>query len=159
MIELKKVTLDNVWEIVKLSVKEDQKGFVASNICSIAEAYATNASGYAALPFGIYSDKRLIGFVMFGYGDLGDEDEPKIAKGNYVIWRFMIDQNYQSQGYGKEALKACLAFLKTMPCGDAKYCWLSYEPENLVAKSLYTSAGFHENGDLCGEEIVSVMAL
>ena len=96
---------------------------------------------------------------MFGYGATGEEGEPKIANGNYILWRFMIDKNYQGKGYGKAALVASLDYLRTIPCGPAEYCWLSYEPDNVAAKSLYTSMGFKENGELCGDEIVSVIKL
>ena len=159
MIELRKVDDQNVWEIIKLSVNEEQKNFVASNTVSIIEAFTTITSGGVALPFGIYDDDCLVGFVMFGYGSNGDEGEPTIAKSNYCIWRFMIDKKYQQQGLGRKALSASLQYLKSMPCGKADYCWLSYEPDNIVAKKLYSSEGFHENGEMCGDEIVSVLKL
>ena len=71
----------------------------------------------------------------------------------------MIDKNYQGQGFGKKAMEAILAYIKEWPCGEAEYCWLSYEPENLLAKHLYQSFGFCENGEKCGEEVVSVCKL
>ena len=153
MIELRKVDNENVWKIIKLSVDEVQKDFVASNTVSIIEAFTTITSGGVALPFGIYDDDCLVGFVMFGYGSNGDEGEPTIAKNNYCI------KKYQHQGLGRKALSASLQYLKSMPCGKADYCWLSYEPDNIVAKKLYSSEGFHENGEMCGDEIVSVLKL
>lgn len=162
MIELRKVDCNNVWDIVKLSVGEDQKNFVASNTASIIEAYTTVTSGHIALPFGIYDDDCLVGFVMFGYTPIDEEDDdeiPDIAKGNYCLWRFMIDSRYQRRGLGRKALQASLQYLESMPCGKADYCWLSYEPDNEVAKKLYTSEGFYENGEMCGDEIVAVRKL
>lgn len=159
MIELRKVDSGNVWKVIKLSVDAEQEDFVATNTESIIEAYTTITSGGVALPFGIYNDDCLVGFVMFGYGTSGDEDEPVIAQNNYSIWRFMIDKNFQHKGLGKKALLASLHYLETMPCGIADYCWLSYEPENIVAKKLYSSQGFQENGEMCGDEIVSVIKL
>ena len=50
-------------------------------------------------------------------------------------------------------MKLALDFIKTFPCGEAEYCWLSYEPENTVAKAPYESFGFVETGDMDGEEI------
>ena len=159
MIELRKVDDENLWDIVKLSVKEEQRNFVATNTESILEAYTTVTSGGVALPFGIYNDDYLIGFVMFGYGSTGDEDEPAIASNNYCIWRFMIDSKYQGKGFGKEAMSASLRYLQSEPCGKGDYCWLSYEPENTIAKALYSSFGFYENGEMCGDEIVSVLQI
>jgi len=155
--ELKKVDKTNIWEITKLSVAENQSAFVATNTESILEAYAAIASQEVALPFGIYEKGIPVGFVMFGYGQTGDEQEPAVAAGNYCIWRFMIDQSYQRQGLGKKALMLSLEYLKTFPCGKADCCWLSYEPENEAAKVLYHSFGFAENGERCGEEIVAVI--
>ena len=64
----------------------------------------------------------------------------------------LIDRRYQRNGYGREALKLAIDFIRTCPCGDAKYCWLSYEPENEVARKLYLSFGFEEKPELCREE-------
>ena len=156
--ELKKVDLSNIDDVLALSVAEDQKSFVASNQASIVEAYATTASGLTALPFGIYEQDELVGFVMFGYDRL-DEEDPAAADGNYCLWRFMIDQKFQGRGYGRKALEACVAYLKTAPCGPAEYCWLSYEPENVRAAGLYKKFGFEETGEICGGEIVTVLKL
>lgn len=157
--ELRKVDENNIWKIIKLSVNEDQKSFVATNTESILEAYTTITSGNVALPFGIYDDDdTLVGFVMFGY-DGSDEDDPKIADGNYCIWRFMLDKSYQGKGLGRKALKTAVEYVKSRPCGDAEYCWLSYEKENVIAKSLYNSLGFLENGEMCDDEIVAVLKL
>lgn len=157
--ELKKVDLSNVWELTKLKVKDEQKNFVAPNNISIIEAYATIQSGYIALPFGIYEEERYVGFLMLGYDTNGDENEPEIVRHNYCIWRFMIDEKYQGLGYGKKAMECVMTYIKTFPCGEAKYCWLSYEPENKDAKALYSKFGFIENGDMCGDEVVAICSL
>ena len=44
MVHLEKVNGENIWDILKLSVSESQKNFVASNEISILEAYAAIAS-------------------------------------------------------------------------------------------------------------------
>lgn len=157
--ELRKVDASNLWKLVKLSVREEQRNFVATNTESILEAYVTVTSGGVALPFGIYEGEEPVGFVMFGYGSLGDEDEPAVAEGNYCLWRLMIDQRFQGRGLGKRALQLCLDYLRTFPCGGAGWCWLSYEPENTGARALYHGAGFRENGEMCGDEIVAVLKL
>lgn len=157
MIELRRINLDNVQEITALAVREDQKSFVASNSYSLIEAFATRESGYAALPFGLYADHEPVGFAMFGYGYM--DGDPEIANENYVLVRFMIDHHHQCKGLGKAALAACLDYLRTWPCGKATHVWLSYEPENTVAKAMYHAAGFRENGEMSGGEIVAVLEL
>ena len=160
MLRLEKVTGKNVWELLKLQVSEEQKTFVADNDISIIEAYTTISGNGYAFPFGIYDGDTPVGFLMIGY-DTDDywDDAPAIAKGNYNLWRLMIDQAYQGKGYGKEAVKLALGYIKTFPCGVADYCWLSYEPENQVAAKLYRSFGFEETGDMDGEELIAVLKL
>lgn len=160
MVRLEKINGKNVWDALKLSVKEDQREFVAGNDVSIIEAYtAITANGYA-YPFGIYDDEKLVGFLMIGF-DKDDfwDDAPDIANGNYNLWRLMIDQKYQHRGFGKRAVELALEFVRTFPCGKADYCWLSYEPENEVAKELYASFGFVETGEKDGEELIAVLKL
>ena len=97
---------------------------------------------------------------MIGYGvDESFDDPPQIAYRNYSIWRLMIDEKYQGHGYGKEAIRLALEFIRSFPCGKAEYCYLSYEPENVGAKRLYSKFGFIENGEMDGEEIVAVLKL
>lgn len=131
-IKIVKIDSDNVWKIVKLTVYDEQKSFVASNTASIIEAYVTTQDGGIALPFGIYENDIPVGFVMLGYGTTGDEDEPQVAKDGYCLWRFMIDKAFQKQGLGGRALEKVLEYIGTNPCGPATYCWLSYEPENTL---------------------------
>ena len=160
MVRLEKINGKNIWDALRLSVKEDQREFVASNDVSIIEAYTTiTANGYA-FPFGIYDDEQLVGFLMIGF-DKDDywDDAPDIANGNYNLWRLMIDQKYQHRGYGKRAIELALEFVRTFPCGEADYCWLSYEPENVVAKELYASFGFTETGEKDGEELIATLKL
>lgn len=160
MLYLEKVNGKNVWDILKLKVSEDQESFVASNEVSIIEAYtAITGNGYA-FPFGIYENDTPVGFLMVGF-DIDDywTDAPKIARGNYNLWRLMIDEAYQNQGFGKEAVRLALEFIKTFPCGKSEYCWLSYEPDNKAARQLYESYGFKETGEMDGEELIAVLEL
>lgn len=160
MLELQKVSEKNIWDLVGLSVREDQASFVATNTVSLLEAYVAVTAGKTALPFGIYQGQTPVGFVMFSYDWQDEEDPPPAAAaGNYCIWRFLIDRRYQGRGLGREALALSLRYLETRPCGPAELCWLSYEAENTPARTLYASAGFRENGERCGDELVAVRKL
>ena len=160
MLRLEKINGHNVWDILKLKVAENQRHFVASNDKSIIEAYTTITGNGYAFPFGIYEDNTPVGFLMIGF-DTDDywDDAPIIAKGNYNLWRLMIDKIYQNKGYGKEAVRLALEFIKTFPCGKAEYCWLSYEPENEIASQLYRSFGFVETGEMYEEELIAILKL
>ena len=97
---------------------------------------------------------------MIGF-DVNSDDEgaPRIAKDNYNIWRLMIDKKFQGKGFGKKAMNLALEFVNTFPCGTAKYCWLSYESDNDIARQLYQSVGFVETDEKDGEEIVAILKL
>ena len=161
MIHLEKVDHRNVWDIIELEPFESQYPFVASNDESIMEAYiAVTSEDAYAYPFGVYNDDTLVGFLMIGYNEAGIEpNAPESLKGNYSLWRLMIDKKHQGKGYGREAVRCALEFVRTWPHGKAEYCVLSYEPENEVAKKLYASFGFVENGEMDGDEIVAVLNL
>ena len=91
MIQLKEITNANIWKVCALEPFDEQKDFVAENIQSLAEAYATKNEGNNALPLAVYHDETLIGFVMIGKGTVGNEEESDLIKENYSIWRLMID--------------------------------------------------------------------
>ena len=160
MLRLEKVNGKNIWDILKLRVSGEQEDFVVGNDISIIEAYiALTANGHA-FPFGVYADDTPVGFLMVGYDADDDwEDAPAIARGNYNLWRLMIDQHFQGRGYGREALRLALKFVRTYPCGPAECCWLSYEPENEAARRLYRSFGFAETGETDGEEVIAALRL
>ena len=160
MLKLKKINRNNIGEILKLEVFDNQKSFVATNNSSIIEAYIAITENNHVFTFGIYKGDIPIGFLMIGY-DVNSDDEgaPKIAKGNYNIWRLMIDKKFQGKGFGKKAMNLALGFINTFPCGTAEYCWLSYESDNDIARQLYQSVGFVETDEKDREEIVAILKL
>lgn len=165
MLHLEKINHKNVWDIIDLKVFRSQRNFVAPNDISIVTAYAAQGSRCSAFPFGIYYGEKPVGFLMIGFNEIvmyepfKDVEPPKILENNYSIWRLMIDKKYQGKGYGREAIKLALDFIRTWPCGKAEYCSLSYEPENEAAAKLYHSMGFAENGEMDGDELVAVIKL
>ena len=146
-LHLVEVGIHNFEDLIELEPFEYQYNFVADNSYSLAEAYANNTDGRYAKPFGIYNGDEPVGFLMIGY-NISDEDADRekfpLLIDNYLIWRLMIDKKHQKKGYGREAMRLALEFIRTFPCGKADYCWLSYEPENEVARKLYRSFGFVE---------------
>lgn len=160
MLKLRKINRNNIGEILKLEVFDNQKSFVATNNSSIIEAYIEITDNNDVFTFGIYNDDIPIGFLMIGFNvNSDDEGAQRIAKENYNIWRLMIDKKFQGKGFGKEAMDLAIEFVNTFPCGKAKYCWLSYESENNLARQLYKSVGFVETDEKDGEEIVAILEL
>ena len=110
MVTLRRITAENLWQIVALEVAPEQRSFVASNTNSILEAYAAISGGGTALPFGVYAGDTPVGFIMLSYGCEDWPDAPAIAHNNYCIWRLMIDRRFQGRGYGKAALAEALRY-------------------------------------------------
>ena len=81
-ISLRKVTKDNVREVVTLEVAQEQSSYVATGAKSIAEAYFEPKAWFRAIGAG----DDLVGFAMV-YRDP--------AAGIFYIWRFMIDARHQ----------------------------------------------------------------
>ena len=158
MITLRKITLENRRAIFNLEVSEDQRRFVASNLSSVASCYVLATNGGHPFPFAIYTDEQPVGFVMITYNITGYE-LPTIADESYCILRLMIDKQYQNRGYGRKAMKKILEFIRTFPAGPAHYCWISYKNDNVAAKKLYESFGFLDNGEILGDELITVLQL
>ena len=163
MIELRKITGDNIDEIIALKVAENQKAFMTNtNLRDIADAYVFNSDGIPATPFAIYADEVAVGFLMYIYDILDHEifeNEAFYKKNSYFIWNFMIDECYQGKGYGKLAFEKMLADIKTMPHGEAEYVVLFYKTSNVKAKKLYASFGFIETGIIMDNSMLAIKYL
>jgi diamine N-acetyltransferase len=101
-VTLREVTADTVRTVCNLSVREDQKKFVAPNGTSIAQAHFSEHAWFRA----IYADEIPVGFVML-------EDQPE--KPEYYLWRFMIDVRYQGMGFGRRAMALVIEHVRTRP--------------------------------------------
>ena len=132
MIVLKPITRENLEEVLSLKVKEDQEMYVIPNAESLSRAYVYSETAY---PFAIYDDDTIVGFIMMGYYEV---------KRYYTLWEFMIDHKYQNKGYGRQALKLGLNFVKEKFGPVDIYTGVT--PGNTVAKKLYESVGFESTG-------------
>ena len=162
MVHLEELNKYNVWDIMELSIEEEQERFIASNVWSLVHAYVGNKTSGAVYPFGIYDDDTPVGFLMlaYDYGEVcDDKNAPEISNNNYFFWRLMIDKEYQGKGYGREAVRLALDYIRTFPHGKADYCWICYDRENTVARKLYLSFGFEEIGEDAEGDIDAVMKL
>ncbi len=142
--ELKPIDQRNFAACVSLSVAPDQVDFVASNLHSLAEAYAFPAFE----PRAVYVDGTMVGFLMYGFGDQSQK---------WWIIRLMIDHTQQGQGYGRAAMRAAIELLRQQPNCDE--IMISYDPRNEAARRLYASVGFQETGDMIQDEVLARLGL
>ena len=144
-VSLQPVNRANLSAVLELSVSEDQRAFVAPNVLSLAQA----AVSPELCPRAIYTEDELVGFVLYGF----DTEEDA-----YCIARLMIDQRYQSRGYGREALRLTVAEIRNAQPTRNVVC-LSVEPENTNARNLYERFGFMPDGRIVEGEIVYRLSL
>lgn len=123
--EFKKITNKNLWDVVNLQVKENQKTYVATNTVSLLEAYATQNENERVETFAVYEKDILVGFIMLNFNVFSWDGAPRVARNNYCIWRFMIDQRYQGKGLGKKALNKLINYIRAKPLGEGKKIYLS----------------------------------
>jgi len=163
MIELRKIDEDNIDEIIALDVEENQKDFIlTTNLRCIADAYVLNENGNPTIPFAIYADGVVVGFLMYSYDILDHEsfeNEDFYKKMCYFINHIMIDKRYQGKRYGKLAFEKMLMDIEAMPYGEAEYVALFYHTSNLIARTLYASFGFSETGIVQDNSILAVRNL
>ncbi|WP_291563555.1 MULTISPECIES: GNAT family N-acetyltransferase [unclassified Clostridium] len=130
-IYFKNITADNWREAIALKISKEQERYLPhSNLISIAESkfYPEWTT------LGIYKDEDIIGFSIYGLEDERDKE----------IWliRYMIDERYQGQGYGKYTLEKLIEKIKEETKCD-RIC-LSFHPESRVAEKLYSGLGFKQ---------------
>lgn len=112
---------------IKVSVLPEQVKQLSSKEC-IEEA-CLNAN---VLPFDIYKDDMLIGFVMVR----------QFEEGKYFLWNYAIDYKYQNQNYGTEALVAFISYM--VKEYRMSVLTTTYKSGNECAKKLYERIGFVE---------------
>jgi diamine N-acetyltransferase len=142
MILLKSVDENNFEEVIKLKVSEEQQPYVATNVFSIAQSKVLPECN----PLAIYAEEELVGFAMYA---LDREDK------EYCIYRLMIDEKFQSKGYGKSAMEALINHISADK--EHHVIFISFEPENMRAKALYESLGFVPDGRMIEDEVIYML--
>ncbi|MBQ7060630.1 MAG: GNAT family N-acetyltransferase [Clostridia bacterium] len=134
MIRLSEINEDNWLEVRRLTVSEDQKGFLDSALGIIARGYVYRAS--RAKVYAIADDDKVIGAALIK--DL--DDEPAC----YDLQQFMIDARFQGRGYGTAALRLILSALKRerkYPCAE-----VCVKKDDHAALRVYGKVGFIDTG-------------
>lgn len=144
VITLRDVTPDNFDAVIDLKVHDDQKHFVASNLYSLAEARVFPER----YPLAVYADETPIGFAMYCFEEERQE---------YWVFRLMIAAEHQGKGYGRAAMRLLIDRMREIK--GCRQIFISYEPENDMARKLYTSMGFIITGEIIEEEEVARLDL
>ena len=130
------VTEDNWMDVASLSVKEEQKKYVAPAIGILARGYVyrdCNAKIYAFENDGVIVGTALVREFT---------DEPL----GYDLQQFMIDEKYQGKGYGSRALELILDELRKE--GRYDHVELCVKKADAEAIRLYGKHGFADSGNV-----------
>jgi len=140
-IALREITRDTVRAICALDVAPSQRGFVARNAVSIAEAYFAPEAWFRA----IYAGDEPVGFVMLSV---------KPEAGEFYLWRYMIAEGFQRRGYGEAALRQVIEHVRAL---GAKEFLTSTVPGEGSPRAFYESLGFVFTGQVDdGEEVLKL---
>jgi diamine N-acetyltransferase len=132
-VTLREVTRENLREVLLLEVAPEQKGFVASNAISIAQAhFYPEVAWFRA----IYANDTPVGFLML-------EDSPGAPE--VFLWRFMIDRRFQNHGFGGRAIELVLEHVRAREGTSA--LTLSHVPGEGSPGPFYQRLGFVYTGE------------
>ena len=153
MIFFKPVTPQNFDAVIHLKLRDDQVGFLENNLYSLAEAKVFD---YLE-PRAIYSDEKLVGFMLYYFQphdvqrEMGPgEGQHQIHSGgkDYVYFkRLMLDESCQGQGLGRASMKAAAAFFK-QEYPSIAFVELMHYLDNDTGASLYESLGYQSTGEV-----------
>ncbi len=134
MIRLTEITEDNWFEAASLSVRDDQKGFVAPAVGIITRGYVyRDCSGRV---YAIEDDGTIVGLAL-----VREFTEEPLG---YDLQQFMIDERFQGRGRGSEALRLILDELRKEAHYD--HVEVCVKKDDAEAIRLYEKHGFTDSG-------------
>lgn len=126
LVELREIDESNFMQCLNLQTSVPKESFVDSVVYSLAEAWLFYRD---TKPFAIYESDRIIGFVSMYVGEE-----------NCQIINFLIDDAFQKRGYGTEAARICIRFLRDEY--HAGRISVPVEADNRIAQNFWKKLGF-----------------
>ena len=140
-VTLREITSENLHAVLELSVADHQrKSYPRSNAYSIAEAHYPADDDPVWLR-AIYAGETPVGFMM-------TSEAPD--KGEYFLWRLMIDHRFQRSGYGSRAVQ--LLIERIQQSENPRALSTSHLREDRNAGRFYEQLGFEYTEDLVGDD-------
>jgi diamine N-acetyltransferase len=141
-ISLRDVDSKNVRAICDLAAKEEQKQYVVTNAIAIAEACYSETAWFRA----VYANEIPVGLIVL---------EVNLDAPEYLLWRFMIDSNFQGLNVGRQALTLIIDHVKSQP--ESVELLTSVVPGAHCPQGFYESLGFEITGEwLDGEAVMKL---
>jgi len=136
-VSLREITGTNLRAILNLKVTTaQQKFYPRSNAYSIAEGHYPQDDDPVWIR-AIYAGEVPVGFLM-------TSEAPD--QGAYFLWRLMIDEHHQHQGYGFRAVELLVVRIEASP--NPKTLLTSHLKADGDAGKFYEKLGFRYTGDV-----------
>ena len=138
-VTLRAITCDNLHAVLELSVADHQlETYPRSNAYSIAEAHYP-ADDDAVWLRAIYAGETPVGLILTSEAE---------DKGEYFLWRLMVDHRFQNRGYGRRAVE--LLVERILRNDNAKGLTTSHLRVDSNAGRFYEQLGFEYTGKRIG---------
>lgn len=149
VVSLAEITRANVRAVCRLLVAPSQRGFVAPNAVSLAEALVHPHAWYRA----ITADDVPVGFVLLSEDPAGNPD----GTPEYYLWRLMIAEGLQGRGYGRAAVALVVEHVRSLP--EARELIVSWGEGEGSPEPFYLGLGFERTGEMDGDEVLGRLRL
>jgi diamine N-acetyltransferase len=151
-LEARPVTRETLWPLISLSVRDDQRDLVSSNMKTLAEAPYEPGSvvwglWYGDTPVGLMAMVDPAGVRLHG---------PRLMPGAAYLWRLMIAADRQGRGYGGQALNLAVA---TARGWDASHLVTGVNDVPHGNRGFYERHGFRDTGVVEADDLLLILDL
>jgi diamine N-acetyltransferase len=149
-VTLREITPANRADVEALTVTDEQAEYVEG----VAESLVEAAETPDAMPWfrALYAGETPVGFVMISDGITVVNPD---YLGPYYLWRLIVDQRHQGQGFGALAIELVVEHLRTRP--DARQLLTSAVPGPASPIGFYLRQGFRDTGVMhMGERVLEL---
>ena len=137
VVTLREITPENIRAVLGLSVAPEQRSvYPNSNGYSIAEGHYPADEDPVWMRV-IYANETPVGFLM-------TSEAPD--RGEYFVWRLMVDAGHQGKGYGSRAMKLLIERIRAS--GNARRLLTSHLKGEGDAGGFYQKLGFVYTGEV-----------
>ncbi|MDP9495661.1 MAG: GNAT family N-acetyltransferase [Actinomycetota bacterium] len=147
MVTLEPIDEDNLTAVFALDVAPSQRGFVARNPWSLAQALVDKD---VAWPRAIVADGEVVGFLML---EIDPDDEDGRC---FYLWRLMVGAEQQGRGYGYGAVIAACDEVRARGGVELYTSWVEGEGG---PGPFYEKLGFVPTGEIDDGETVGRLVL
>jgi diamine N-acetyltransferase len=147
VLTLELIDKGNLAEVFNLDVAPSQRGFVARNPWSLAQALTEHE---VAWPRAIVADGEVVGFLMLEI-DPDDEDGQ-----SFFLWRLMVGAEHQGRGFGSRAVAAACDEVRARGGTELYTSWAEGDGG---PGPFYLKIGFVPTGEIDDGETVGRLSL